>query len=453
MPGLTRSSPGLPSFRPPGSPPALQRAGSAVRGVLGFRWSRWLRRLAWYRAVVATFLVCVLLPTLATFAYYAFMAAPQYQSTVRLAVYAIGGDERRSLEMLSGATAGISGKAKTKPGKDKDELETTSLQHIGEEGNLLRRILRNLTSTRSTSGDGKDPFLVVQYITSRAIVSEINKDGWLAALFRREDIDAVSRLPSDAAREDIWRYFNHRVEANIDEASRLVTIQVRTFSPEDSAELARRIVQASEKLVNDIRTRRINDTIARADEELRNTEGRYLRALAAVRALRDEIGVINPREGVTALAKALLELKVVKIALETEYQTKDAMMGPDSPVRRTLLARIAATDAEIADLEGQLTGDPERGKVVASYLVDFENRETERMLAQLQYQQAITTFDRAQADARRQGVYLAVFSPPSAAEEARYPRTWSIVLTVFIVVGALWSIGCMVLAGVRDQLT
>ena len=49
-------------------------------------------QLNWYRVVAWSFLFAVIVPTAFTALYYVFLAAPQYQASVRLAVYAIGKD-------------------------------------------------------------------------------------------------------------------------------------------------------------------------------------------------------------------------------------------------------------------------------------------------------------------------------------------------------------------------
>ncbi len=213
-----------------------------------------------------------------------------------------------------------------------------------------------------------------------------------------------------------------------------------------------RIVAASETLINDIRRRTLEDATLTAAQTLQRAETRYLDALADMRRLRDEVGVIDPAEGAMALAKALTELRIVKAALETQYAGIIAAVSPDSPMARGIAARIAATEAEIAELEKQITGTNAEAGSVAAYLAEFETRETERLLAETAYEQAMGSFDRAQSDADRQGIYLAVFEPPGVPEESRFPRGWRIVLTVFIALGALWAVLCLIGAGVRDQL-
>lgn len=403
-------------------------------------------RLNWYKVAGWSFLALVIVPTAFTALYYLFMAAPQYQASVRLAVYAIGKDAGE-------AAAEFDADGKKAGGEKGESLEPgAGASKSGGARQIAGKAMKLMNSVFGQKSDGKDAFIVVNYIRSRMIVADLNHDGWLTKVFASDDADLVSRLPDDASRERLWRTFNARVDAQVDSVSRLITVNVRAFSPEEANELASRIVTASERLINDLRGRMLQDATLAAASTLQTAENRFLNALADVRRLRDEVGVIDPAEGAMALAKALTQLKVIKAALETQYAGTIAAVSSDSPMARAIAARIAATDAEIAELEKQIAGtDAEQGQV-ASYLAEFETRETERMLAQAAYEQAVAAFDRAQSNADRQGIYLAVFEPPGVPQEARFPRGWQIVVTVFVVLAALWAVLSLVGAGVRDQI-
>ncbi len=403
-------------------------------------------QLNWYRVVAWSFLFAVIVPTAFTALYYVFLAAPQYQASVRLAVYAIGKDAGEAAAEFDSA-----GPKKDKSKEDSLEPGASEPRAVGAR-QIAGKAMKLMNSVFGKNSDGKDAFIVVNYIRSRTIVSDLNADGWLAKVFASDEADAVSRLPDDASRERLWRAFNTRVDAQVDSVSRLITVNARAFTPEEANELATRVVTASEHLINGLRTRMLEDATLTAASTLQSAENRYLDALAGMRRLRDEVGVIDPAEGAMALAKALTELKVIKAALETQYAGTIAAVSPDSPMARAIAARIAATDAEIAELEKQIAGVNAEAGAVAAYLAEFETRETERMLAEAAYKQAVASFDRAQSDADRQGIYLAVFEPPGVPQESRFPRGWRIILTVFVALSALWAVLCLVGAGVRDQM-
>ncbi len=400
----------------------------------------------WYAVAKRLFLVIVAVPTLLSAFYYAFVAAPQYQATARMAVFTASADSGEDALALAGAI----GKGDSK--KTSEDLGQPGLSPGGAK-RIVGQAEKLMNSALARIGDGRDPFIVVAYIRSRAIISDLNHDGWLTRVFADELADPLARLDEEASREVLWRTFNGRVDARVDVLSRLITVSARAFSPESAQELVNRIVAASERLVNDTRTRSLNDAMSMAEDTLQRAEARYLDALAKLRHLREDVGVVDPGQGAMALAKALTELKVIKATLEMQYSGLTTAVSPDSPMARALAARIAATDAEIAELEKQIASSEATAGAVAIYLAEFETLETERLLAQSAYQQAVASLDRAQSYADRQGVYLVAFEPPGLPEESRYPRGWRIVLTVFITAAALWSVVSLIGAGVRSQLT
>ena len=399
----------------------------------------------WYGVAAKLFVVIVALPTLLSAFYYAVIAAPQYKATARMAVYAASVDPLdagTALGDMSGA-----GSAKKKPEIGQPDVQAgAAKQVVGQAARLMSSVL-------GRQGDGKDPFIVVNYIRSRTIIADLNHDGWLTSVFADELADPLARMSPEATRETLWRTFNRRVDARVDSLSRLVTVEARAFSPEKATELANRIVAASERLVNEVRTRSLNDALTIAGDTLQRAETRYIDALSDVRRLREETGIVDPGQGAMALARALTELKVIKATLEMQYAGVTAAVSPNSPMARTLAARIAATDAEIAELERQIASSEGTSGAVAAYLAEFETRETERLLAQTAYEQAAASYDRAQFDADRQGIYLVAFEAPTAPGESRYPRGWRIVLTIFLMTAALWSVVSLIGAGIRNQMT
>jgi capsular polysaccharide transport system permease protein len=408
--------------------------------------NRSAERASWFAVLARLFVMIVTVPTLLSAIYYAFLAAPQYQATVRMAVFTASVDAGEATSVLSDTIGG--GNGDEKPG-DLGKLASNqgaAKRIVGQAEQLMR-------STLGRAGDGRDPYIVAAYIRSLAIIGDLNHDGWLTHVFADELADPLARMDGNASREILWRTFNRHVDARVDSLSGLITVNARTFSPATSKELVSRIVNASERLVNETRARSLNDATSIAEETLRRAETRYLDALSKVRQLRENVGVIDPGQGAMALAKALTELKVIKATLEMQYYGTKASVSADSPMARALAARIAATDKEIAELEKQIASVDATSSAVATYLAEFETLETERLLSQAAYQQAVASADRAQSQADRQAVYLVEFEPPRAPEESRYPRGWRIVLTVFICATALWSVVGLIGAGIRNHVS
>ncbi len=97
--------------------------------------------------------------------------------------------------------------------------------------------------------------VLAQYITSRAIIDEIDPALALRHLFAPPQADWWARLGPNAPIEEVVRYWKGQVDPFYDPANGGVTVRVRAFAPEDALRLAQAVVTASEKLVNDLSVR------------------------------------------------------------------------------------------------------------------------------------------------------------------------------------------------------
>jgi capsular polysaccharide transport system permease protein len=356
-----------------------------------------------------SFVAMVLLPIAMAGAYYFLIAADQYVAEFRFSL----------------STA------------DKPRLDALSL----------------LTGNSSHSPAALEAQIVVQYMTSRAIVDELDPAIDLRRLFSRPDADWWARLPVPAPIETLVRYWKGQVDPFYDPASGTVSVRVRAFAPGEALRLAQAMVSASEKLVNDLSLRARRDTQRHAEMEVAQVEDRLKAVLGEIRAFRDREGLIDPGE--TAKASGLLAARVHDelVRANAELSTLKAYMNDDSPAVRVLNARIRSLETQRLAVARDMTDpDKTRAGTLSGLLGSYEQLESERKFAETAYQHALLGLDQARADADRQQVYIASFVPPSLPEEALYPRRWRSLGIVALVAFAVWAIGGLTVQSVRDHL-
>ncbi len=440
---LTRSSGAVGETRPS----ALAPLDAPGRGGL----KRFWRDMDWYRFLAASFAVCVAAPTLATAVYFGAIAAPIYAADARIAIRAPLAPAEDILDAADPEDepdddqAGSTVRGGTFGG-DRDGMPGAAAAARAAVVDAVGRFLR-------AGSDGKDPYIVASFLRSRAIVEALNRDGWLKSVFSRPEADWLARLDPDATDEELWEYLQGRISADVDTISGIVRVSARAFTAADAKTLADRLVAEAERMANDLRGRSRRDALARAEADLRRAEWRFVSATAEVAALRDRVGVVDPRDEIRELFKRLIELKAARAALETARREAAAIGGPDSPALADLARRVAALDAEIDAMESRIAGGARDGTAATALVAEFENRETDRLLAEAQYQQAELAFRRARAEAERQAVFLAVYDPPALPERPDGPRGLAAVLTVLLTCFAGWSVATLIGAAARDRLT
>ncbi len=295
------------------------------------------------------------------------------------------------------------------------------------------------TGSATRSPAASEAQVLVQYMTSRAIVDEVGGSLDLRRLFAPPQADWWARLQRPASIEELVRYWQGQVDPSYDPANGTVTVWVRGFARADALRLSQAIVAACEKLVNDLSLRARRDTLGHAEGELVQAESRLKAVLGDIRAFRDREGLIDPAR--TAEGTGLLATRLRDELVRT------------APSVKVLKARIRSLEAQRRGLAQEMTDpDSARSDTLSSVLGAYEQLESERKFAEAAHQHALQSLDQARASADRQHVFIASFIPPSLPEESLYPRRWRSLGTVALIALALWGIGGLTVQSVRDHL-
>jgi capsular polysaccharide transport system permease protein len=295
--------------------------------------------------------------------------------------------------------------------------------------------------------------ILVQYLTSRAVIDRIDRSLDLRQLFATSQADWWARLSPAAPIEELVHYWKGQVDPFYDPANGTVAVRVRAFTAGGTLRLANAVVAASEALVNDLSLRVRRDAVRHAEAELAEAENRLKAVLGRLRAFRDREGVIDPVRKAQSTDLLATRMREELLHSNAELATLKAYMRDDAPPVKIVKARIRSLEAQRRLLAHQMTGtDKGRSDTLSRVLGSYEELESDRKFAETAYQHALQSLDKARANADRQQVFVASFVPPSLPEEALYPRRWRSVGTVALIAFALWSIGGLMVQSIRDHL-
>ena len=380
-------------------PAPLIVGGGGVRARRGDR--------AFRLGLIVSFVLMVVLPALAATVYWGLIASKQYQSEAK---FTLRSGEASPLDALGGF-AGL-----------------------------------------PTSRQAQDTQILANYIRSPAMIEALGKQVDLKAIYARSGVDYFSRLKADATIEDLEKYWRKRVDVKVKAASSIVTLDVRAFTPQDAELLTKKIVDLSEKLVNDLTNRPRIDALNFAHAELKRSEAELLGATASMRDARNALGVLDAGAAAEAINKTLTILRVQLADAESDL----AVQGPDaaeSPQSRVLQSKIAALKQQIAGYSAQIAGNgPQQGANMADRASRLSSDQIRLDVARQQYVQATVAYQSARTNLETQQTYLAAFLQPVAAQESTYPRRW---LEWLIIVGPCvlaWSLLAALAFQARDNM-
>ncbi len=359
-------------------------------------------------ALMVSFALCVLLPCTVTSWYLWARAADQYASTLGFSVRQenVGS----AVELLGGFT--------------------------------------NITGSSSADTD-----ILYDYMRSQKLVAEIDADLDLRALWSKPANDPVFAYATPGSIETLVDHWQRQVQVTYDNATRLIEIRVLAFDPADAQAIATQLFDKSSAMINRLNDTAQADALRFASGERATAEARLKRARGAMTEFRNRTQSIDPaadfqsQSGLLAnLQTQLAEALIDSDMLSASTRNADTR-GEQAALRiKVIEDRIAAERAKLGLGQTGATSD-----VFASMVGEYERLSVDREFAESAYRAAQLAYEAAQADARRQTLYLAAHIAPTRAETAQFPQRQMILATVSMFLILAWSICAMVYYSLRDR--
>jgi len=354
----------------------------------------------------ASFLICVVVPSVAAIWYLYSRAADQYASTVGFSV--------------------------------RQEQVGSTLEFLGGVSGI-------------SSGASSDADILYEFIQSQMLVERVDAQLDLRGLFSKPASDPIFALRPEGSIEDLVAYWGRMVRINYDAATGLIELRVTAFSAPDAQAIARAIFRESSTMINNLSAAAQADAMRHSEAELARAVGRLKTARQTLTEFRTRAQIVDPNADLQGqmgvlntlnqqLAETLIELDLLlEIARERDPRIEMA--------RR----KVSVIEARIAD-ERQKFGVGSDGSGAFSTLItDYEGLIVEREFSESAYLSALGALDAARIDAQRQSRYLAAYIEPTLAETPQYPdRMLLSALTVFFL-GLGWSIVILIGNAIGDR--
>lgn len=385
---------------------AAPKSALAVRAVPPAARGAYLRPR--HSALLASFVACVLLPVAVTAWYLWAHAADQFASTLG---FSVRKEEAGSaIELLGGIT--------------------------------------NISGSSSADTD-----ILYDYMRSQKLVAEIDADLDLRGLWSKPAGDPIFAFAAPGSIETLLDHWQNQVRVTYDSATRLIEVRVLAFDPKDAQAIATALFEKSTAMINRLNDAAQADGLRFSRVERDSAETRLKAARAALTDFRNRTQSVDPAADMqsqagllanlqTQLAEALIDADM----LAASTQRADTR-GEQAALRITVIENRIAAEREKLGL-GATGGTSD---VYASRVGDYERLSVDREFAETGYRAAQLAYDAAQADARRQSLYLAAHVAPTLAETAQFPRRQSILGTVAMFLVLAWSIAAMVYYSFRDR--
>lgn len=354
------------------------------------------------------FILLVLIPTLASFAYFFAFAEPTYETETKLIVRESQSSSNALVPGFAAALFGMGG--------------STSME---------------------------DAMILEDYLLSADFIELADTALNLRGHFQDSSTDLFRRLAQHAQAETFHRFFRKKVSVRVRPESGILTVQVRAFTPDVAQQLADLIIQRSEAVVNELNDRMVEAQTSLARRELDKHEKRLQASRQSMLEFQVKNSVVDPvsesaaRFGNIAALDSRLSMK------QAELRAKESFLREDAFELRVLRQEIVALEAQRSEETRRfVTGSD---STMATLLIDYEALKVEHEFALAAYSTAVAMAETATLEATRQEKFLLRVANPHYPEKAAFPRPIRGTLVVFIIALSLFGIGRLVIATINDH--
>lgn len=320
-----------------------------------------------------------------------------------------------------------------------------------EETGSAIEILGGITELSGSSSTDTD--ILNEYIRSQELVQLIDQNLDLRALYKTPNWDPIFSFDPDGTIEDLVAYWGRVVRINYDGSSKLIEIRVLAFQPQEAQAIAQAIFEESSRMINDLSDIAREDTIRYARTELERAVERLKQARAVLTQFRSVTQIVDPQADIQGQMGLLntLQAQLAETLIEYDLLTQTTSAADPRIVQAD--RRVAVIRARIIEERRKFgAGDSnEGGEDYATLISEFERLNVDRQFAEQAYVVALSAFDSAQADARRQSRYLAAYIKPTLAERAEFPNRPLLLALVALFSMLGWGILTLIFYSLRDR--
>jgi capsular polysaccharide transport system permease protein len=302
---------------------------------------------------------------------------------------------------------------------------------------------------QSTGGTGTDAHVIEEYIESSELLTLLNKQLNLQAHYQNSQADFFSRLQQNPSQEEFTKYFQRQVTIRFNQTSGILKLQVRAFTPQAAQNICQAILSRSEDLINRLRERAIEDSLALSRAEIERAEQRLTNARKKLHQFRMTHNLLDPSAEAGKVEGLVAELEGAAVKVRAELAEAQSYMRKESAKVVGLRARLDALEEQIIKEKLRLAG---RGKdTINSLASEYEQLTIEHEFTQKELVVAMQSLEAARIRAESKSRYLVAFIQPTLPDEPLWPRRGYSIGVSFAGILLIFGMGSLMVAAIREH--
>lgn len=289
-----------------------------------------------------------------------------------------------------------------------------------------------------TSSSKEDLMYLKEYINSYDMLAILQKDIDIKSMYKGK-IDYELFLKDLDVKEDFLKYYQSRIKITYDDLTGLLSVSANAFNPEDAKKIADTILKESENFINEISHKIAREQMSFAKEELEKASFELSNIQKEINEFQNSNSMLDPitQAKTQSAIKTQIEEKI--IAKEVELATLNSYLNANTPQVKALKSEINALKSQLKKESDKLTSKDKNDKL--NYLAtDFSNLSFKLKFAEDAYKLALASYEKSRLEANKKLKQVIIISSPILSEIAVYPNIIYDVFSVFFILTLIFGI-------------
>lgn len=306
--------------------------------------------------------------------------------------------------------------------------------------------------TNISGSSSSDTDILYKFLQRQELVEAVDMALDLESIWSKPQADPYFALKSDSSIEDLLKYWETMVRVIYDPGTGLIEIEVRAFDPNDARAIAQDLLNRSSAMINNLSTVARDDVTRYAREELDQAVQRLKTARQAMTLFRNETQIVDPGADIQGQMGLLnsLQLKLAETLIELDLLV-ETVRGNDPRIEQARRETVVIQNRINQERRKLGVSGDDDTRVFADLVGQFEVLAVDTKFAEQAYISALSAYDSAVAEARRQSRYLTAYLNPTLAETAEYPQREVLLGVLMLILFGSWSILMLVIYSLKDR--
>jgi capsular polysaccharide transport system permease protein len=288
------------------------------------------------------------------------------------------------------------------------------------------------------------------YASSRDALKSLNQGGAVERAYTRPEIFVLERFNPfgvSGSFEDLYAYFKNKLSVINDSTTSITTLTVRAYDPQDAQRFNERLLEMSERTVNNLNDRGQQDLVRYAQREVTDAKTQAQAAAVALAAYRNQSGIVDPEKEAQAQKEMVSKLQDELIASKTQL-AQLVQYTPDNPRIPMVRSQIGTLQRQIDEQLGKVTGGR---RSLAQRAIRFERLNLENEFANKRLATALASLEQARSEAQRKQAYVERIVEPNLPDAPMEPRRLRDIAAALVLSLIAYGILRMLIAGVKEH--